>query len=202
MGIYAELNQQKSNDSPHKTIVLRKQRAATIPLVILGVLMVFSLLFPITIIILISGNGFHPKFLFSVALASIPGIYFTRLFLWNRYGAEILEITENGVHLWNDYRLFRGNKRILKGKTIHFALVDYEKKPQPELTQILDTVVQEKGKNARLLLFNDQEQKCITDYHTTIDQWAIILQEANDSEGKLAQLIPVTVEEEEEEPEV
>lgn len=197
MGIYAELNQQQSNDTPRKTIVLRKQRAATIPLVILGVLMVFSLLFPIAIVVLISGNGFHPRFLFSIALASIPGIYFTRLFLWNRFGAEILELTDKGVHLCNDYRMFRGNKRFLEGRTIYYALIDYDKKPQPELSQILDTVVQEKNKNARLVLFNDQDQKCFTHYNTTIDQWAIILREANDSEGRFAQLIPATLKESE-----
>lgn len=197
MGMYDELLQ-KELPEPGLLVRLEDKRPSILPIIILGTLLVLSILFPIGLLLLMiqtAEGGFKLRFLFSCVLAALPSIYFARLFLWNRYGAEVLKVTENGVRLWNDYRFFTTNRRYLEGQTIHYAFIDEQiNNNQIDDQYILDAVKPEGDQTTRLLLFNDNKVKCITNYCTSVGNWQVILQEAYDPEGKMVKLKPAYVE--------
>ena len=193
MGIYADLQreQNKGNETPPEIIIrLEEKRPPTIPIIILGVLTVLFLLFPIGLMLILSSDGFHPKYVFSFALASLPGIFLGRLFLWNRYGEERMKITHEGVHLWNDYRLFQGNKRFLEGRTIYYIYVGVATNNGNQLQEnVLDSISESTSQNVQLVLYNAHKNELVPHYSTTVENWEIVLLEAKDPTGRLARLV-------------
>lgn len=198
MGIYADLQREKAGQTetpPEWVIRLEEQRPPTIPTIILGVLMTVFLLFPLFLLILFSLDGFHPKYILSYLLLSLPGLFFGRLFLWNRYGAELLKITHEGVCLLNDYRLFQGKRGFLEGRTIHYFYLESTSSTTGATSEdVLDSLSPEKTKKVQLVIFNAHKSQLIPNYATTIENWEILLKEANDPSGRLARLVPGEVE--------
>lgn len=200
MGIYADLQREQNNQNaaaPGIIIRLEEKRPPTIPIIILGVLMTLFLLFPIALVVILSSDGFHPKYVFSFALASLPGVFFARLFLWNRYGEERMKITHEGVHLWNDYRLFQGNKRFLEGRTINYIYVGGVTRNEDDAQEdVLDSIPGHKNQDVQLVLFNAHKNELIPHYSTTVENWELLLSQAKDPTGRLARLLPAELEEE------
>lgn len=200
MGIYADLQRQQNenNGTPHEIIIrLEEKRPSTIPVLILGTLTILFLLFPIALMFILSSDGFHPKYILSFAIASIPGVFFARLFLWNRYGEERMKITHEGVYLWNDYRFFQGNKRFLEGRTIYYVYTGSIASSQNKAAEdVLDSVTGSENQMVKLVMVDAHKNEIKPSYSTTIENWELLLSPANDPTGRLARLVPAELDEE------
>lgn len=62
----------------------------------------------------IDGAAFHFGYLMGLGLFSLVGFYFVRLFLWNTYGKEVIEIGETTVSYYVDYHYFKGNQKVIR----------------------------------------------------------------------------------------
>lgn len=103
------------------------------PLVIRGVMFVFSFLFfilPITSIItvLVSGNGLHVGFLFGLVIFGLLGFYMLRMSLWNTYGNERVSFQGDKVLYTPDYGWFKTSTKEIDISNVEFFIrsIGYE----------------------------------------------------------------------------
>ncbi|CAM3545461.1 hypothetical protein FLGE108171_02195 [Flavobacterium gelidilacus] len=81
------------------------------------------------------GNAFHFGFIIGLGLFSLVGFYFIRLFLWNTYGKEVIEIGESSVSYYVDYHYFKGNQKQMKYEelTYEFTSIGFEEEQKGNL---------------------------------------------------------------------
>ncbi|MDH4474793.1 MAG: hypothetical protein QE487_19465 [Fluviicola sp.] len=145
MGIYTEQQSESKQRIVFEELILTGEKPPLLPLFILGAFTVVFLLFvPLLIIILISSNGFHPKILFGVALAALPGVFFLKLFLWNLYGREVIRIEADCIRSFCDYKYFIGRKKHLSGKLFYCDIIDLEHS-EDQTTDVIDEITDEAG---------------------------------------------------------
>lgn len=145
MGIYTEQQSESKQKTVFEELILTGKKPPLFPLLILGTFTVVFLLFvPLLIIILISSNGFHPKLLFGVALAALPGVFFLKLFLWNLYGREVIQIEADGIRSFCDYKYFIGRKKHLSGKLFYCDIIELEHS-ENQTTDVIDEITDEAG---------------------------------------------------------
>lgn len=67
-------------------------------------------------------------FLFVIIIGFGTGIYLSRLFLWNTFGTEQIEISQDEIMYCCDYRLFKDRKKklALKDLSIELSVEDEE----------------------------------------------------------------------------
>jgi hypothetical protein len=70
-----------------------------------------------------SGSDFHIKYIIVLGVFSLIGFYFLRLFLWNTYGKEVIEIKNSSVTYYADYRYFKGNQQQLNFQKLSYDFV-------------------------------------------------------------------------------
>lgn len=71
----------------------------------------------------IDGNAFHFGYLIGLGLFSLVGFYFVRLFLWNTYGKEVIEIGDSTVSYYVDYHYFKGNQQVIRYEGLSYSIV-------------------------------------------------------------------------------
>lgn len=71
----------------------------------------------------IDGAAFHFGYLIVLGLFSLVGFYFVRLFLWNTYGKEVIEIGDSTVSYYVDYRYFKGNQKVIRYEGLSYSIV-------------------------------------------------------------------------------
>ena len=71
---------------------------------------------------LIDGGAFHFGFLIGLGLCSLISFYMVRLFLWNTYGKEVIEIGETTVNYYVDYHYFKGNQQEIAFEELVFDI--------------------------------------------------------------------------------
>lgn len=71
----------------------------------------------------IDGNAFHFGYLIGLGLFSLIGFYFVRLFLWNTYGKEVIEIGDSTVSYYVDYHYFKGNQKVIRYEGLTYSIV-------------------------------------------------------------------------------
>ena len=71
----------------------------------------------------INGAAFHFGYLIGLGLFSLVGFYFVRLFLWNTYGKEVIEIGDSTVSYYVDYRYFKGNQKVIRYEGLSYSIV-------------------------------------------------------------------------------
>tara|TARA_R110000823_G_scaffold81814_2_gene185910 strand:- start:152 stop:601 length:450 start_codon:yes stop_codon:yes gene_type:complete len=71
----------------------------------------------------IDGAAFHFGYLIGLGLFSLVGFYFVRLFLWNTYGKEVIEISDSTISYYVDYRYFKGNQQVIRYEGLSYSIV-------------------------------------------------------------------------------
>ena len=66
------------------------------------------------------------SFLLTLILFWGSSIYFTRLFLWNKYGKEIYKIKSDTITRILDHRLFKDNKKVIRYNKLEFGFCKQE----------------------------------------------------------------------------
>ncbi|ASS47840.1 MAG: hypothetical protein A3D31_18560 [Candidatus Fluviicola riflensis] len=166
-------------------LVLTGKRPPLIPLIILGTFtLVFLLFVPLLIIILISSNGFHPKLLFGVALAALPGVFFLKLFLWNLYGKEIIQIEADGIRSFCDYKYFIGRKKHLSGVLFYCDIIEMEHS-ENRTTDVIDEIQEEAG--VKFGIRND-EAMILSHFSVPIAELVRFIDRVNSLEEKLPKI--------------
>ena len=56
-------------------------------------------------------GSFHILFIVGLGLFSLMSFFFIRLFLWNTYGKEVIEIGSETITYYVDYHYFKGNQK-------------------------------------------------------------------------------------------
>lgn len=69
-----------------------------------------------------SQTPFHIGFLIGWGVFSLLSFYFYKLFLWNTYGKEVIEIKENNLIYYADYKKFIRNQQEKTFKNLTFAI--------------------------------------------------------------------------------
>jgi hypothetical protein len=82
-------------------------------IVFIGICGLFMFLLPIAVtIFLIKGLSWGG--VASCLFAWLLSGYFLRLYLWNKYGEEVFIISNGTLETYNDYKLFKDNRRLYK----------------------------------------------------------------------------------------
>lgn len=90
------------------------------PAIILGVFSIFCFSFPIMVILFTTGSiGFG--FIITILIFGGIGIYSLRIFLWNLFGKEVFQLSNNQITHYYNYGLFRDNFEKLNGKKLIFC---------------------------------------------------------------------------------
>jgi hypothetical protein len=128
MGIYTENQPEvQQQQAFFEELILTGKRPSLIPLLILRIFTIVFVLFPFLLVVVMSAKGgFHPKYLFGVAIATLPGVFFLRLLLWNLYGREVIRIEVDGIRSFCDYKYFLGRKKKLIGTLFYCDLIEME----------------------------------------------------------------------------
>ncbi|WP_339890226.1 hypothetical protein [uncultured Flavobacterium sp.] len=71
----------------------------------------------------IDGNAFHFGYLMGLGLFTLVAFYFVRLFLWNTYGKEVIEIVDSTVSYYVDYHYFKGNQKVISYEGLTYSIV-------------------------------------------------------------------------------
>lgn len=80
--------------------------------------MVFAALF---------GSDFHIKYIIILGVCTLFGFFFLRLFLWNSFGQEVIELKEKTLTYYADYKWFKGNQQTysFENLTLDFVSVGF-----------------------------------------------------------------------------
>ncbi len=96
------------------------------------------------------GNDFHLKYLLALGVFSLLGFFLLRLFLWNSYGKEVIEINDSSLTYYADYYWFKGNQQQLSMEelTIDFVAVGFREEQIGQLLFISsETILLESSVN-------------------------------------------------------
>ena len=73
------------------------------------------------------GSEFHIKYILILGVCTLFGFFFIRLFLWNSFGQEVIEIKEKSLTYYADYKWFKGNQQThsFENLTLDFISVGF-----------------------------------------------------------------------------
>lgn len=86
--------------------------------VFLLLLSIFCVLFPLSILFIPQINVGFGYFTITIAIFGGSAIFFFRKYLWNYHGGEVFELSSSSLFQYNDYGLFRDNKRTISFKSL------------------------------------------------------------------------------------
>ncbi len=97
-------------------IIISNENRPIFILVSLVVLTIISLIIPIvaTAIVLNEGDGLKFGLLISYLVGWGVALFFIRLILWNVFGKEVFQITNNSIEYYCSYKYFVDNHVIYK----------------------------------------------------------------------------------------
>jgi hypothetical protein len=130
MGYYSEFQkeQEKINGKQHiilEELVLTGKNPALIPLIILGFLTcVFVLFVPILFYMIATSEGFAFGQLLGIVVSIFGARFFLKLFLWNLYGREVIQVTTDRIIVLYDYRYFFSKSTELTGNQFYYQLYE------------------------------------------------------------------------------
>lgn len=130
MGYYREFQKEKEKiDGKKSTIleelVLTSKSPALIPLIILGFLtIVFVLFVPFLFYMIASSERFHFGQVIGMAVSIIGARYLLKLFLWNRFGREVIQVATDRIIVFYDYKYFFSKSTELKGNRFYYQLYE------------------------------------------------------------------------------
>ena len=102
-------------------------QSSRLSILILQILIVIFLLIPITATIFAKLMlELKPAILFTYLIFWATGYYFLKLYLWNKYGKEIFYLEKEKLIYIADYRLFKGNKKVITSKDIKIQIQNTE----------------------------------------------------------------------------
>lgn len=89
------------------------------------IVLLISLFIPIiaTVYMFEYMEGFKLGILFTYAIFWSSGFYIVRLFLWNTYGREIIEINNDSIHYYLDYKLFKESVKSIKKNNLQIGII-------------------------------------------------------------------------------
>lgn len=101
------------SESQHNVLALRvaDSESSILGLIFAGVLSLFMFLTPIITIVTLKIDFTFGSILV-VFVAWYISFYFIRLFLWNKYGEEVITLQKNKIEIYYDYKYFVDNKRV------------------------------------------------------------------------------------------
>lgn len=109
-------------------IIISSQPSPLIARIILKFIIIISALIPIAAVIamIISEIGFHFGVLISFILFWGIGIYLIRVFLWNKFGREILSYQPDKISYLADYKYFKDSIREISTDNLDASKVEKE----------------------------------------------------------------------------
>ncbi|MCK4920279.1 MAG: hypothetical protein KAS71_04485 [Bacteroidales bacterium] len=92
---------------------------------VLIIVLLISIFIPITATVYMIEHmeGFKLGILFSYVIFWSSGFYIVRLFLWNTYGKEIIEINNDSIHYYVDYKLFKESAKSIKKNNFQIGII-------------------------------------------------------------------------------
>ena len=69
-------------------------------------------------------GSFHILFIVGLGLFSLMSFFFIRLFLWNTYGKEVIEIGSETITYYVDYHYFKGNQKEIAYNSLTYAIAN------------------------------------------------------------------------------
>jgi hypothetical protein len=93
--------------------------------IILGIIGTLAFVAPVVVLItmLASGDGFKIGIIVSFIIMWAIGAYLIRIVLWNTYGKEILEFSEDKLTYHCDYKYFQSNQKQIERNQIQIELI-------------------------------------------------------------------------------
>ena len=109
------------------SFTLRGNRTKKFSLIILILLLIFSIIVPIIGTILLTiNNNFQIGLIFSFVIFWGIGFYWLKLLLWNLYGKEILTLYIDKLCYTADYKLFKGEQKIISNDNLKINIQEYK----------------------------------------------------------------------------
>lgn len=86
----------------------------------------FCVLFPLSILFVPQISVGFSYFAITIPLFGGSAVFFFRMLLWNYYGREVFELSETSLLQYNDYKLFKDNKKNIPFKSLQvgYAMLD------------------------------------------------------------------------------
>ena len=114
----------------NNTIILSVKKS---PFIIRSIFLIISILFfllPISGIItaMLAGDPLKFGYFIGIGLSGLLGFYIFRIYLWNRFGNEIIILNKNEISYEADYRLFKDGKKSSTFDALTYSItpVGYE----------------------------------------------------------------------------
>jgi len=155
---------EESGKQIRRTFEFKQKRTNPFALILLFVLTLGSFLIPISSI---TFGGLSIGAIFVSLVFLMIGTYFSRMFLWNWKGMEVLDITDEVVTQTFDYKYFRDQNSLPNNGLKMNALMNDDLK---DVAETLDSGVNSNEKNQVSLVANEDER---IDIHTALDQSTI-----------------------------
>ena len=138
-------------ENPLSKITLTSPRASIFCRIILQFFTVFFFILPIlsTIGTMLLIGELSFGFVFFYIMFGLSGYYFLRLFLWNKYGKELIYLEKEKIIYEADYKFFKDNKTEIDTKTLAVEIKQHNVSNEifgtlllKDEDQFIDTIVQ------------------------------------------------------------
>lgn len=110
------------------TITLISPQSSRISRIILQVFSWIFFALPVlsTIFSVVLIGEVSPAIVIFYIIFGLCGYFFLKLFLWNKYGKEIISLNSSQITYEADYKLFRANKVILNTKNLTITINSFD----------------------------------------------------------------------------
>jgi uncharacterized membrane protein YuzA (DUF378 family) len=107
-----------------KTITLISPQSSRFSRIILQVFSWIFFALPVfsTVLAVILIGEVSPAIVIFYIIFGLCGYFFLKLFLWNKYGKEIISLNNSQITYEADYKLFRANKVVLNTKNLKIKI--------------------------------------------------------------------------------
>lgn len=140
-------------DADSLKMVIRERRVNPIISALLLTLTILSIIIPLNMLIRVGLNGAS---IFGLLVFTIIAVYFTRLYLWNSRGLEIIEISKPQIVHTLDYGLFKDINKMDNSNIQLYLNTDHSSTASEK--SILDDQVTTRQEAYQVILSNaDQE---------------------------------------------
>lgn len=108
-----------------ETIVINSDANSLAPRIILLALTTISFLIPIVAtIVAILILELKPAIIITYLIFGLSGYFFLKLYLWNKYGKEILSLKRDKINYHADYKIFIGNRREIDSDAVKIEYLE------------------------------------------------------------------------------
>lgn len=108
-----------------ETIVINSDANSLAPRIILLALTTISFLIPIgATIVAILILELKPAIIITYLIFGLSGYFFLKLYLWNKYGKEILSLKRDKINYHADYKIFIGNRREIDSDAVKIEYLE------------------------------------------------------------------------------